>query len=76
VPIYEYSCPACDHEFEVLIRSTERAKCPTCGSVKIERLLSVPAAHSGNSASLPVCQPSAGPMCPSGRCRTGMCDMD
>ena len=57
MPIYEYSCPACDDDFEVLVRGSEQPACPACGSRKIERLLSVPAAHTGSRPSgLSVCQ--------------------
>jgi putative FmdB family regulatory protein len=42
MPIYEYRCLACDHEFEREQRITEDAikKCPACGKLKVRRLIS------------------------------------
>jgi putative FmdB family regulatory protein len=57
MPIYEYACPGCSNEFELLVRGTEQPACPSCGTKKIKRQLSVPAAHVGSrSLGLPVCQ--------------------
>ena len=51
MPIYEYSCPTCDHEFELLVRGSEQPTCPSCQGAKLERQLSVPAAHTGGRSS-------------------------
>jgi len=42
MPIYEYHCKACDHEFELEQRITEDPvkKCPACGKHKVRRLIS------------------------------------
>ena len=42
MPIYDFHCRACDHEFEALVRpqDQEPPKCPSCQSVDLERLLS------------------------------------
>ncbi len=45
MPIYEYVCRKCRHEFEVLVRGNEQPECPQCGDRKLDKLLSVPAAH-------------------------------
>jgi putative FmdB family regulatory protein len=53
MPIYEYSCRGCDAAFETLIlrRSDEaEVECPTCGSRKVGRLMSRPAAARGGRA--------------------------
>ena len=42
MPIYEYICAGCDHAFELLLRASERAKCPACGSRKLEKQWSTP----------------------------------
>jgi putative FmdB family regulatory protein len=50
MPIYEYACPACDASFETLIlRKSDEAEvaCPTCGSRRVDRHLSRPAATRG-----------------------------
>ena len=49
MPIYEYACKSCGHEFEELVRSDERPVCPACGDDKAERQMSVPAAHMATS---------------------------
>jgi putative FmdB family regulatory protein len=40
LPIYEYHCRACAHRFEALVRGSDAASCPECGSQDLERLLS------------------------------------
>jgi putative FmdB family regulatory protein len=51
MPLFEYSCKSCDHEFETLVRGSETPECPECHSTTLERRLSVFAAHSGGTAS-------------------------
>jgi putative FmdB family regulatory protein len=41
MPIYEYECRACGHEFEQLIRTGDTAACPECKSQDLERLISL-----------------------------------
>lgn len=41
MPLFEYRCPSCDSQFELLIRGEAVPTCPTCGSTSIERLLSL-----------------------------------
>jgi putative FmdB family regulatory protein len=74
MPIYEYTCQACNRKFEQLVRSMSseaKFKCPECGSPKTTKNLSVFAvgaeAPRGSSDS---------PMC--GRCggAPGSCAMD
>lgn len=40
MPLYEYQCRACAHEFETLIRPGDTPKCSSCGSEDLEKLLS------------------------------------
>ena len=40
MPIYEYECRSCGHEFEQLIRTGDTPACPSCRGVDLERLLS------------------------------------
>jgi putative FmdB family regulatory protein len=42
MPVYEYMCAACDHEFEREQRITDSPikKCPACGAMKAKRLIS------------------------------------
>jgi len=44
MPIFEYRCAACEHEFEELIRGSEDERalmCPSCGKRGADRKLSV-----------------------------------
>ncbi len=43
MPIYEYSCDSCGHEFEELVRGDEQPACPKCGKKKLQRQMSAPA---------------------------------
>ena len=44
MPIYEYRCSACQHDFEALVTSSSQAACPACGSTTLEKHVSLPAA--------------------------------
>ena len=46
MPLYEYRCAGCGHEFEALVRvgEADREGCPTCGEGPVRRLFSVVAA--------------------------------
>jgi len=48
MPIYEYMCQGCGHEFEKLVRSDTTPRCPQCESAELRKKLSVFAA--GTSA--------------------------
>jgi putative FmdB family regulatory protein len=50
MPLYEYLCTACKHEFEALVRSQDPAPaCPSCKSADLEKLLSGFAVSSSES---------------------------
>ena len=42
MPIHEYACHGCGHEFERLVRSSDVPDCPQCGGTDLHRKLSVP----------------------------------
>jgi putative FmdB family regulatory protein len=46
MPMYDYSCRACDHHFEMLVRASTVPVCPECRSEDVERLLSLPSVRS------------------------------
>jgi putative FmdB family regulatory protein len=67
MPIYEYSCSACADAFETLIlRKSDEGEvaCPACGSRRVERRMSRPAAlrggRAGSSSGRP--PPNCGPI--------------
>ena len=68
MPLYEYTCHDCHSQFELLIRGSEAPQCPQCDSQRLEKLLSVPAAHSAGGNELPVCRPM-----PTGGCGLPQC---
>ncbi len=41
MPIFEYVCKECDHEFEALVFGSDKAECPKCHSKKLTPRLSV-----------------------------------
>jgi putative FmdB family regulatory protein len=41
MPIYEYICQKCQHQFEALVYGKEKAECPKCHATKLEPQLSV-----------------------------------
>lgn len=52
MPIYEYACHDCGHEFEALVRQDTLPACPSCRSTALEKQLSVFA--TGNAAPEPM----------------------
>lgn len=70
MPIYEFTCLDCSEDSEILVRSSDwkkEASCPTCGSPKLAKKLSVfsSAVSTGESAE-PV--PCSGMPSNCGRC--------
>jgi putative FmdB family regulatory protein len=41
MPIYEYACKECQHEFEALVYGSKKAECPKCASKQLAPKLSV-----------------------------------
>ena len=73
MPLYEYTCHDCDSQFELLVRGSELPHCPECDSEQLEKLLSVPAAHTAGSRDLPMCQPAPAGGCGLPQCGLGGC---
>lgn len=57
MPIYEYTCRKCGHDFEALVpRPTAKAPCPECGSKKVTKRMSAPGGFSMSAgADAPAC---------------------
>ena len=49
MPIYEYSCQSCGHEFELLVRGDTTPTCPECQGQELDRLISLPRIKSDNT---------------------------
>jgi len=39
VPLYNFHCPDCDKDTELLVGASETPVCPSCGSQKLERMI-------------------------------------
>ncbi len=61
MPIFEYVCKECQHEFEALVFGKQKAECPKCRSKKLEPQLSVFAVSAKSGA-------TSQPSMPSGPC--------
>jgi putative FmdB family regulatory protein len=75
MPIFEYICERCNHEFEALVFGQQKAECPKCQSKKLQPQLSVFAvsAKSGG-ASQPAMPPGSCGSCGDPR-GPGACSM-
>ncbi len=52
MPIFEYICKECDHQFEALVYGKQKAECPKCHGSELAPQLSVFAVSAkGSSAS-------------------------
>ena len=52
MPLFEYVCQTCEHEFEALVLGSSIPSCPACGSEELERQISRPAIKSDNTRAL------------------------
>jgi putative FmdB family regulatory protein len=61
MPLFQYSCQKCEHEFEALVNRGDEVECPKCASKKLEKQTSMPGipqvkgASSCGDLSLPPC---------------------
>jgi putative FmdB family regulatory protein len=46
MPLFDFQCKSCGHEFEALVRGQSKPVCPQCTSADLERLPSLPAIKS------------------------------
>jgi putative FmdB family regulatory protein len=65
MPIFEYVCKQCQHEFEAIVFGQQKAECPKCQSKKLEPQLSVFAVSAKGAATS---SPSYFPNAPAGAC--------
>ncbi len=69
MPIYEFLCEDCGHEFETLLRNREEVSgltCPKCKGRRLKRLMSVAAAIVSNGG-------ASKPSVETHKCDSGSC---
>jgi putative FmdB family regulatory protein len=49
MPLHEYRCQGCGHEFEALVRGADQPACPACKGTDLEKLLSLFAVDSDST---------------------------
>lgn len=49
MPIYEYKCTQCSHQFEKIVKLGETPVCPSCQHAEPERLFSAPGISTAKS---------------------------
>jgi len=52
MPMFDYVCRRCEHQFELLMRSHDVAQCVACGSANVEKRFSVPALKTSSTRGL------------------------
>jgi putative FmdB family regulatory protein len=62
MPLYDYTCRDCSHDFEMLVFDGDTVECPECKSGKVERQPSLPA-RPVTATPLPTACRSSGPPC-------------
>jgi putative FmdB family regulatory protein len=75
MPLYEYACKRCNHEFEALVRGADAPECPACHGLELERRLSVFAAHTTGASPQYASTPGACGTCGDPR-GPGACSMN
>ena len=76
MPIFEYICKECGHQFEAVVMGSKKAECPSCQSGKLQQQLSTFAVGPGKSAASSS-RPAAGPCGSCGDPRgPGSCSMN
>jgi len=53
MPLYEYRCEGCGHEFEELVFGGETPDCPRCGAAEPHKLMSAHTVGKSRAASPP-----------------------
>ena len=75
MPLFEYTCKECSHRFEVIVMGGKKPSCPSCGSRRLEKMLSTFAVSTGSAKG-----PARGGPPPCGNCSDprgpGSCPMN
>ena len=52
MPIYEYKCRSCGHQFEKIVKISESPDCESCNSADLEKLFNAPGIRTAKSKRL------------------------
>ncbi len=70
MPLYEYSCEKCQETCELLVFEGDDVECPSCGSTKLHKLLSLPGMGQVKESGFPsACGDPSLPPCGAAGCR-------
>jgi putative FmdB family regulatory protein len=67
MPIFEYLCKECHHQFESIVNGKAKPVCPACKSRRLEKQLSVFAVNASRDAASAALQNEL-PLAPCGTC--------
>lgn len=42
MPLFDYICQDCQHQFEALVRGEQQPSCPACNSTSLEKQVALP----------------------------------
>ncbi len=56
MPIYEYKCRSCGHQFEKIVKFSETPNCASCESSDLEKLINAPGIRTAKSRRRPEAQ--------------------
>ena len=42
MPLFQYTCSKCDHDFKLLVNRGDKVECPKCKSKKLDKQPSLP----------------------------------
>ena len=73
MPIYEYGCQKCGHEFEELVFGSANPACPKCGSNDVEKLMSKCCHTGADGSSYDAGSAGGGSSCGCSGCAGGNC---
>jgi putative FmdB family regulatory protein len=69
MPLFQYTCTDCDHDFEMLVNRGDKIECPKCRSKKLDKQPSLPGMPQVKDAFPSACGDPSLPPCGAPGCR-------
>ena len=60
MPLFEYRCRDCEHDFEAFVTADRKAECPSCRSANLVKRWSTPGMVGTSNGSAKAAMPMAG----------------